>query len=97
MYDFMDLPHLFTLFLQERYDAICHLFLIFRQLLMVTRSPIPVTSSPIGPISPERTTVVRVIDLPPVFARSPLFSSEMVKKKHVMRSLLGAIFVGPLT
>lgn len=97
MYDFVNLPHLFALFLQERYDAICHLFLIFRQLLMVTRSPIPATSSPIGPISPEGPLVIGVIDLPPVFARSPLFTSEMVKKKHVMRSLLGAIFVGPLT
>jgi hypothetical protein len=92
----MDRPHLFTLFLQERYDAICHLFLIFRQLLVVTGPIFPISSA-IGSRSPEGPLVIGVIDLPPVFARSPLFSSEMVKKKHVIRSLLGAIFVGPLT
>jgi hypothetical protein len=81
----MDLPLLFTLFLQERHNPIYHLSLIFIQLMMVTSWPISATSSPIGPHSPERSSVVGIIEPPPVLARSPLVSPETIEKRHVTR------------
>ena len=89
----MDLPLLFTLFLQKCYNPIYHLALIFRQLLMVTSWPISATFSAIGPRSPQRSPVIGIVEPPPVLARSLLISCETVKKRHVTRFLLGAIFV----
>lgn len=89
----MDLPLLFTLFLQGCYDPIYHLSLIFRQLLMVTSWPISATFSAISSRSPERSVVIGIVEPPPVLAQSSVVSSETVKKSHVTRFLLGAIFV----